>query len=260
MCRIPEPLERAVADEVERGPLEGDEPWTGNEDRLGVPAGAVRIVDRGVASLDKARPLAGRFPARRTYLSAVPGARLRMPAAADRGAGTADPEHRGGPTALRRVGGIREPPGPRAPVRPAEGVPRLRGGPQGPAHPRRTGGRQTARRGERGILPVEPARARAPCRRCRAQLRPGSSALLHHKALVLLAQNRNVDNVVPLLDKALEANPHDKAIWATKGDALKLQGRGNDAAEATSGPSSSTSPRCSTSRRRSRRRRTTRGP
>jgi tetratricopeptide (TPR) repeat protein len=61
---------------------------------------------------------------------------------------------------------------------------------------------------------------------------PGSSALLHHKALVLLSQNRDVDHVVPLLDKALEANPHDKAIWATKGDALKLQGRGHDAAEA----------------------------
>jgi tetratricopeptide (TPR) repeat protein len=61
---------------------------------------------------------------------------------------------------------------------------------------------------------------------------PGSSALLHHKALVLLAQNREVDRVVPLLEKALEANPHDKGIWATKGDALKLQGRGNDAADA----------------------------
>jgi len=63
-------------------------------------------------------------------------------------------------------------------------------------------------------------------------LAPGSSALLHHKALLLLAQNRDVDRVVPLLDKALEANPHDKAIWATKGDALKLQGKGSEAAEA----------------------------
>ncbi|MCI4370940.1 MAG: hypothetical protein L3J81_06405, partial [Thermoplasmata archaeon] len=60
---------------------------------------------------------------------------------------------------------------------------------------------------------------------------PGSSALLHHKALVLLAQNRNVDNVVPLLDKALEANPHDKAIWATRGDALRLSDRPSEAAD-----------------------------
>ena len=61
---------------------------------------------------------------------------------------------------------------------------------------------------------------------------PGSSSLLHHKALVLLALNRDVERVVALLDKALEGNPHDKAIWATKGDALKLQGKGNDAADA----------------------------
>lgn len=61
---------------------------------------------------------------------------------------------------------------------------------------------------------------------------PGGSALLHHKALVLLSQNRDVDRVVPLLDKALEGNPHDKSIWATKGDALKLQGRGTEAADA----------------------------
>ncbi|MCI4325624.1 MAG: tetratricopeptide repeat protein [Thermoplasmata archaeon] len=61
---------------------------------------------------------------------------------------------------------------------------------------------------------------------------PSGSALLHHKAVVLLSQNRDVDRVVPLLDRALEANPHDKSIWATKGDALKLQGRGTEAADA----------------------------
>ncbi|MCI4321426.1 MAG: tetratricopeptide repeat protein [Thermoplasmata archaeon] len=61
---------------------------------------------------------------------------------------------------------------------------------------------------------------------------PGSSALLHHKALVLISQNREVEGAVVLLDRALEANPHDKSIWATKGDALKLQGRGTEAADA----------------------------
>ncbi len=61
---------------------------------------------------------------------------------------------------------------------------------------------------------------------------PGSSALLHHRALVLLAQNRGLDEVLPLLDEALQANPHDKQIWATKGDALKLLGRPADAVEA----------------------------
>jgi tetratricopeptide (TPR) repeat protein len=63
-------------------------------------------------------------------------------------------------------------------------------------------------------------------------LSPGSSELLHHKALVLLAQNRQIDQAVLLLDKSLEANPHDKRAWATKGDALKLLGRNAEAAEA----------------------------
>jgi tetratricopeptide (TPR) repeat protein len=62
-------------------------------------------------------------------------------------------------------------------------------------------------------------------------LTPGSSTLLHHKAQVLLAANRNVDQAIPLLERALEANPHDKAIWATKGDALKLRGRRKEAVE-----------------------------
>ena len=63
-------------------------------------------------------------------------------------------------------------------------------------------------------------------------LTPGSSALLHHKAMVLLAQNRSLDQVLPLLDSALQSNPHDKQIWATKGDALKLLERPDEAAEA----------------------------
>jgi tetratricopeptide (TPR) repeat protein len=61
---------------------------------------------------------------------------------------------------------------------------------------------------------------------------PGSSALLHHKALVLLAQNRRVEDVLPLLDRAVEANPHDKGIWATRGDALRILSRPAEAAEA----------------------------
>jgi tetratricopeptide (TPR) repeat protein len=63
-------------------------------------------------------------------------------------------------------------------------------------------------------------------------LSPGSSELLHHKALVLLALNRQIDQAVLLLDKSLEANPHDKRAWATKGDALKLLGRNPEAVEA----------------------------
>jgi tetratricopeptide (TPR) repeat protein len=61
---------------------------------------------------------------------------------------------------------------------------------------------------------------------------PGSSILLHHKALILLAQNQGLEEVISLLDKALEANPHDKAVWATRGDALKLQNQSKEAASA----------------------------
>ncbi|MCI4331942.1 MAG: tetratricopeptide repeat protein [Thermoplasmata archaeon] len=61
---------------------------------------------------------------------------------------------------------------------------------------------------------------------------PGSSTLLHHRALILLALNRNVDEVLSLIDRALEANPKDKTIWATKGDALRHVGRPEDAVEA----------------------------
>ncbi len=52
---------------------------------------------------------------------------------------------------------------------------------------------------------------------------PGSSSLLHHKALILLARNQDLPEVVSLVDKAIEANPHDKGLWATRGDALRLQ-------------------------------------
>jgi tetratricopeptide (TPR) repeat protein len=61
---------------------------------------------------------------------------------------------------------------------------------------------------------------------------PKSATLLHHKALILLAQNRNMEFVVPLLDQALQVSPHDKAIWATKGDALQILNRPNEAVEA----------------------------
>jgi tetratricopeptide (TPR) repeat protein len=64
------------------------------------------------------------------------------------------------------------------------------------------------------------------------QLTPGASSLLHHKALILLALNQDLPEVVALTDRAIEANPHDKGVWATRGDALKLLGQVNDAAEA----------------------------
>jgi tetratricopeptide (TPR) repeat protein len=63
-------------------------------------------------------------------------------------------------------------------------------------------------------------------------LAPNSATLMHHKALILLTQNRNLEYVLPLLDRAISVNPHDKAIWGTKGDALRLQGRPEAAIEA----------------------------
>ncbi len=63
-------------------------------------------------------------------------------------------------------------------------------------------------------------------------LAPGSTTLLHHKALILLARNEDLPEVVALVDHALEGNPHDKGIWATRGDALKLLGRPDEAADA----------------------------
>jgi tetratricopeptide (TPR) repeat protein len=61
---------------------------------------------------------------------------------------------------------------------------------------------------------------------------PGASSLLHHKALILLAQNENLPEVVTLTDRAIEGNPHDKGLWATRGDALKLLGQASEASEA----------------------------
>jgi tetratricopeptide (TPR) repeat protein len=63
-------------------------------------------------------------------------------------------------------------------------------------------------------------------------LSPGSSELLHHKALILLSLNRQIDQAVLLLDQSLATDPHDKRAWATKGDALQLLGRNPDAVEA----------------------------
>jgi tetratricopeptide (TPR) repeat protein len=64
------------------------------------------------------------------------------------------------------------------------------------------------------------------------QLAPGAASLLHHKALILLAQNQDLPEVLSLLDRAIEGNPYDKGIWATRGDALKLLDRPTDAADA----------------------------
>ncbi len=61
---------------------------------------------------------------------------------------------------------------------------------------------------------------------------PGASSLLHHKALLLLSQNENLPEVVKLVDAALEGNPHDKGLWATRGDALRLEGHDAEAVEA----------------------------
>ncbi len=60
---------------------------------------------------------------------------------------------------------------------------------------------------------------------------PNSSSALQHKAMILLSMNQNLDQVLNLLDRALSVNPHDKAIWASKGDALKILGRPQDAVE-----------------------------
>ncbi|MGA8664821.1 MAG: tetratricopeptide repeat protein, partial [Thermoplasmata archaeon] len=61
---------------------------------------------------------------------------------------------------------------------------------------------------------------------------PGAVGLLHHKALILLAQNQDLPEVVSLVDQALVASPHDKTLWATRGDALKLLDQPKEAAEA----------------------------
>ena len=61
---------------------------------------------------------------------------------------------------------------------------------------------------------------------------PAQPTLLHHKALILLAANRDVAQVLPLLEEAVKADPNDKSIWATLGDALKLWVEPADATEA----------------------------
>lgn len=63
------------------------------------------------------------------------------------------------------------------------------------------------------------------------ELTPGNASLLHDKALILLAQNENLPEVVALVDRAIEANPHDKGLWATRGDALRLLGRPDEAVD-----------------------------
>ena len=60
---------------------------------------------------------------------------------------------------------------------------------------------------------------------------PGNASLLHDKALILLAQNENLPEVVTLVNRAIEANPHDKGLWATRGDALRLLGRPDEAVD-----------------------------
>ncbi|HUJ77555.1 MAG TPA: hypothetical protein VLX64_00970, partial [Thermoplasmata archaeon] len=64
------------------------------------------------------------------------------------------------------------------------------------------------------------------------KLSPAHPSLLHHKALVLLALNQDLPTAVKLVDQALAASPHDKGMWATRGDALRLLGQNVDAARA----------------------------
>ena len=63
------------------------------------------------------------------------------------------------------------------------------------------------------------------------ELTPGSASLLHDKALILLAQNENLPEVMSLVDRAIEANPHDKGLWATRADTLRLLGRTEEAVD-----------------------------
>jgi tetratricopeptide (TPR) repeat protein len=61
---------------------------------------------------------------------------------------------------------------------------------------------------------------------------PQAPRLLHHKALILLTQNRNLEYVLPLLDRALQSTPNDRGIWVTRADALRLLKRPAEAADA----------------------------
>ncbi|MCI4319202.1 MAG: tetratricopeptide repeat protein [Thermoplasmata archaeon] len=64
------------------------------------------------------------------------------------------------------------------------------------------------------------------------ELAPGSAGLLHHKALILIALNDPPKEILALLDKAEKAKPNDKAIWAARGDVLRLLNRPREAAAA----------------------------
>ena len=63
------------------------------------------------------------------------------------------------------------------------------------------------------------------------ELTPGNPSLLHDKALIFLAQNADLPEVVALTDRAIEASPHDKGLWATRGDALRLLGNSEQAVD-----------------------------
>ena len=60
---------------------------------------------------------------------------------------------------------------------------------------------------------------------------PDLPSALQHKAVILLSMNLEVDKVLGLLDRALTLDPRDKSIWASRGDALKILGRPQEAVE-----------------------------
>ena len=60
---------------------------------------------------------------------------------------------------------------------------------------------------------------------------PSFVPALHHKAVILISMNMDVGLALQLLDQALANYPHDKAIWASKGDALKILGRNPEAVD-----------------------------
>jgi len=61
---------------------------------------------------------------------------------------------------------------------------------------------------------------------------PDRPSALQHKAIILFSMNRDPDQVLQLLDRALNLAPQDKSIWASKGDALKVLNRPAEAVEA----------------------------
>ncbi len=60
-------------------------------------------------------------------------------------------------------------------------------------------------------------------------LMPSYVPALHHKAVFLVAMNRDVEVAMQLLDHALALSPQDKTLWASKGDALKILGKTSEA-------------------------------